>query len=76
MDDKVSSGGSNFSDDEGSFSSPPIRGPTGSRSFINKGGHNYLHLHGKDEKYPGEKTFIERPSEGGGPGSHLREEIE
>ena len=65
MDDNLSSGGSNFSDDEASSSSPPIRGAGGSRSFINRDGQSYLYEHGKEEKPPGEKTFIERP--GGGP---------
>ena len=73
-DDNISSGGSNISDDEGSSSSPPVKGPQGSRSFINRGGHNYLYDLGKDGKLSGEKTFIERPE--AGPGSSLREEID
>jgi hypothetical protein len=52
-----------------------VRGAGGTRSFINRDGHNYLYEHGKDERLPGVKTFIERPSENG-PTFQLREEIE
>ena len=42
-----------------------MRGAGGTRSFINRDGHNYLYEHGKDERLPGVKTFIERRSENG-----------